>query len=708
MNYRFTYEVKLLAGVCLASLPCLSASRAGVLLDDHFTLGNRTTQNLPNSSAWLVNSAATLTNAVGNMTGVVPATSSCMWMTYFMPPGNPSALNIGDTIKITMTFSNIGISLNGNTTAGFRLGLFNYAAGGTRVTADGFSTGGANGGNVQGYATIMNFGQTFGINNPISIRKRTTLDANLLGSTGEYTTLGSGGGVTGDAGFSNNVVYTMIYSVTRTDVDQVVVTNMFSGPNLNLEVDVTDNSGTCSNFDCFAIRPAGANASTTNIVVTEFKVEGPPGLLTPPIITSNPQDMSLTVSDFGIFSSAAAGSLPLGYQWYYTDSVVTNRLTGQTNQNLVLTNIQSSQAGQYFVVASNSQGSATSSLATLSVTTSAHTPRGVIVDDTFQNNPRGATVTDTTSDWLGSVDTTLSWTDPGSLLGMPQTNTSSLWIANFLDANAGAPIDLAVGDALRVTLAFYPTNVAPLNTGTLRVGVFDFYDGATLLFQDGNVSTPSWNGSGGGANVRGYMLTINFGAQFGDATPLGLYVRNNLTSAGLMSATADFASLGSGPGGLSNAPAFSDGTKYTLQLTVARVAATQMQVSAQITGGQLNNLSFGAGDATYFTHRFSAFALRPNRTTDSAGVFNFSEYKVEIIPATILPFRITGEQFTSPNQFVLTWQSVPGKAYYVESRPALNPSTWTTNAIVTGATGTTSWTNSSATLPSAFYRIAAP
>src|SRR5438874_2325494 len=86
-----------------------------------------------------IHPCTTLTNAVGNMTGVVPG-SSCMWMTYFMPPGNPSALNIGDTLKVTMTFSNLGVSVNGNSTTGLRIGLFNYSAGGTRISADGFST----------------------------------------------------------------------------------------------------------------------------------------------------------------------------------------------------------------------------------------------------------------------------------------------------------------------------------------------------------------------------------------------------------------------------------------------------------------------------------------------------------------------------------------------------------------------------------------
>src|SRR5262245_23155054 len=99
-----------------------AGANALTLLDDHFSFGNRTNQSLTSSSAWFANgSGASFTNVVGSMTWLVPG-SSCMGMTYFMPPGNPSALNIGDTLKVTVTFSNIGVSLNGNATTGLRIG----------------------------------------------------------------------------------------------------------------------------------------------------------------------------------------------------------------------------------------------------------------------------------------------------------------------------------------------------------------------------------------------------------------------------------------------------------------------------------------------------------------------------------------------------------------------------------------------------------
>src|SRR5690348_7185324 len=129
--------MKRLLPLALTSAVALSFAasvQGGVLLDDKFLLGNRTNQNLTSSSQWFANTAATLTNAVGNMTWVVPA-SSCMGMTYFMPVGNPSALNIGDTLKLTVTFSNIGVNPN-NSGVNLKVGMYSYSQGGVRVTAD--------------------------------------------------------------------------------------------------------------------------------------------------------------------------------------------------------------------------------------------------------------------------------------------------------------------------------------------------------------------------------------------------------------------------------------------------------------------------------------------------------------------------------------------------------------------------------------------
>ena len=82
-----------------------------------------------------------------------------------------------------------------------------------------------------------------------------------------------------------------------------------------------------------------------------------------PTITTSPQSQTNTLGGTATFSSIATGSAPLVYQWYFT-----NAIFGATNASLVISNVVSTNAGNYFVIVTNSFGSATSSVAKLTVT----------------------------------------------------------------------------------------------------------------------------------------------------------------------------------------------------------------------------------------------------------------------------------------------------------------------------------------------------
>jgi hypothetical protein len=60
----------------------------------------------------------------------------------------------------------------------------------------------------------------------------------------------------------------------------------------------------------------------------------------------------------------ASGSAPLTYQWYFNGLA----LSGGTAPVLTLTNVQTSQSGDYTVVVANTVASATSAVANLAVT----------------------------------------------------------------------------------------------------------------------------------------------------------------------------------------------------------------------------------------------------------------------------------------------------------------------------------------------------
>lgn len=83
-----------------------------------------------------------------------------------------------------------------------------------------------------------------------------------------------------------------------------------------------------------------------------------------PTITTQPQNLSVPVGGTASFTVAATGSPAPTYQWRKG----TTNITGANATTYTITNVQTSHAGQYNVVVSNSAGTVTSSNATLTVT----------------------------------------------------------------------------------------------------------------------------------------------------------------------------------------------------------------------------------------------------------------------------------------------------------------------------------------------------
>jgi hypothetical protein len=82
-----------------------------------------------------------------------------------------------------------------------------------------------------------------------------------------------------------------------------------------------------------------------------------------PLITSQPESLSVFVGDSASFHALARGDEPLTYQWLFNDSA----MAGQTNRSLVLAAARPADAGSYSVLISNVAGSVTSSNALLTV-----------------------------------------------------------------------------------------------------------------------------------------------------------------------------------------------------------------------------------------------------------------------------------------------------------------------------------------------------
>lgn len=264
------------------------ATPAGVVMDDTFTdpdLGYDDRSNLPltsTNSVWFTGASPQSLVAYqqnGNLVGTTVAGVSSLWLGYFVETNQPPVhLAVGRTLLVRLPFIANSYSLHTNN-SGLRLGLFDYADGGTRVTADGATAGGStgNGIGVRGYMLNLDFGPTFSVNSPLQLLVRSSLaDNNLMGSSSLYESLGSGpagGGYSNSPAFQAGQQYTLELSVARIAVNAVTITTRISGGTLDLVHSVTETNFAYHRFDAFAIRPNSAETTADSFTFPEFKVD---------------------------------------------------------------------------------------------------------------------------------------------------------------------------------------------------------------------------------------------------------------------------------------------------------------------------------------------------------------------------------------------------------------------------------------------------
>src|SRR5260221_4349354 len=82
-----------------------------------------------------------------------------------------------------------------------------------------------------------------------------------------------------------------------------------------------------------------------------------------PGITTQPASTTIFIGQNSSFSCTVTGAAPLWLQWFKDNIAIANA----TNSAYGQTNVQAARAGNYFLIASNASGSATSAVATLTV-----------------------------------------------------------------------------------------------------------------------------------------------------------------------------------------------------------------------------------------------------------------------------------------------------------------------------------------------------
>ncbi|MEM7168174.1 MAG: immunoglobulin domain-containing protein, partial [Planctomycetota bacterium] len=101
----------------------------------------------------------------------------------------------------------------------------------------------------------------------------------------------------------------------------------------------------------------------TNVCGTSTSAGATLTVLTAPSITTQPIDITVCEGEAAQFGALAMGSPPLTYQWFHNGAL----LSGETTDQLLLATTTLVDAGAYHVVVTNSCGSVTSAMPSLTV-----------------------------------------------------------------------------------------------------------------------------------------------------------------------------------------------------------------------------------------------------------------------------------------------------------------------------------------------------
>jgi Pro-kumamolisin, activation domain/Bacterial surface protein, Ig-like domain/Immunoglobulin domain/Immunoglobulin I-set domain/Bacterial Ig-like domain (group 3)/Bacterial Ig domain len=146
---------------------------------------------------------------------------------------------------------------------------------------------------------------------------------------------------------------------------------LFNGTNLP---DGGNVSGATSNT--LTLAPVTlADAGSYRVVVTNNYGSVTSGMASltvvfPPSFTTQPTNLTLAAGSNAVFSATLNGASPLAFHWWQNGTSLVNggNISGATSNVLTLAPVTLANAGNYSLVATNIYGSATSSIATLTVT----------------------------------------------------------------------------------------------------------------------------------------------------------------------------------------------------------------------------------------------------------------------------------------------------------------------------------------------------
>lgn len=149
-----------------------------------------------------------------------------------------------------------------------------------------------------------------------------------------------------------------------------------------------------------------------------------------PAITANPQALTRTEGQGASFTVTATGTGPLSYQWQKN----TVNISGANAATFNIAAVQTSDAGNYRCIVSNSVSSATSSAAALTVNPAPAAPAFTASPQPLTRNPGESATFSVTC--TGTAPLVYQWQKDGANIG--GATSSSLVIASVAAADAGS------------------------------------------------------------------------------------------------------------------------------------------------------------------------------------------------------------------------------------------------------------------------------
>jgi hypothetical protein len=212
----------------------------------------------------------------------------------------------------------------------------------------------------------------------------------------------------------------------------------------------------------FLDEPALYNRALSSNEIAAIYAAGSSGKCGSPKVLAPPQSQTVAVGSNVTFTVSATGTAPLSYQWQFNGGAV----SGATLSSLVLSSVQTTNAGNYAAIVSNAAGAITSSVASLTVLL----PPTITFDPVSSTNLAGSTVSFSAAA-TGTAPLAYSWlkagfavTNGGRISG---ANSNGLTITNLQPSDAAGyafvasnAVGVATSAVATLTVLFAPTIVA--------------------------------------------------------------------------------------------------------------------------------------------------------------------------------------------------------------------------------------------------------